>query len=118
MWKSDKTDTITFSRKFTNTKSTQTLKMEGQAIHSTKKNIKYLKSLVISKAKIQKTISKFHNCLRVLYHLLNKNSKLNQDNKKYYTHPSLGPSSLTPPLYSPRYQEHNRQSYNDYKTNT
>lgn len=81
----EKTETITFTRKFTNIRSMQTLKVEGKAINPSN-HIKYLGVWLDTRLKfhthVQKTVSKFHTCLKLLYSLLNKNSKLNQENKK------------------------------------
>lgn len=81
----DKTETITFTRKFTNTRSIQRLKVADKTIEPTK-TVKYLGVWLDSALKFhvhtQKVISKFNASLRTFYPLLNKNSKLNQFNKK------------------------------------
>lgn len=81
----DKTETITFTRKFTNIISRQKLHVANKTIEPTK-TVKYLGVWLDSALKfhthVQKVISKFNSCLRTLYPLLNKNSRLNQNNKK------------------------------------
>lgn len=81
----EKTENITFSRKFTNIRTFKKLKVKDIEIEP-KTCVKYLgvwmdKSLRFH-IHAEKTVKKFHAALRALYPLLNKRSKLTIENKK------------------------------------
>lgn len=81
----EKTESIIFTRKFTNKTTHQRLKIHDKIIQPAK-SVKYLgvwmDSLLRFHTHAQKTINKFHNVLSTLYPLLNRKSNLNSHNKK------------------------------------
>lgn len=81
-----KTEHIIFSRKFTNLNVFEPLRVEEIKIKQAEKHVKYL-GVILDKrlsfvAHINNLTQKGHKAIRLLYPLLNKNSKLSVKNKR------------------------------------
>lgn len=82
----EKTEHIIFARKFTNLKVYEPLKVEGTKISQADQRVKYL-GVVLDKRlsfspHIKSLVQKGQKAIRLLYPLLNRNSKLSPKNKK------------------------------------
>lgn len=81
-----KTEHIIFSRKFTNLRVTEPLRVEDTKIKEATKFLKYLGVLLDKRLSfaphITNLVEKGHKAIGLLYPLLNKNSKLSTNNKR------------------------------------
>lgn len=86
----NKTEHLVFSRKFTNTKVYEPLRVEGRRIEQATNSIKYLGVNLDKRMSFmdntRKLVNSGHKAIRILYPLLNRSSKLSiQAKKTLYT---------------------------------